>query len=994
MLESSKNSRSKHKTSLNKINSKSSYQDFIEKDSKRIGRKKNKTMKGLKLFGNIEVKEGKKSKYSLGEIKIAKIHQQATKPLKYIKDLTKEEIKNNSCPCCGLPIKIDGKLDDYKMCDNPDEFSNCGQGVILYFSFFKFCIIVTLIATIGISFFDSFISYNYYNQLQNFCDNLSKFNNSERIKNIYNLDKCEVYSSEYLTYHKLINSFFFKVSLVNYRNYKIISEELFRKNKSKSIIINLNLINFLCLISIFIAYLVYILFIYNKSNAANYLVCSVSDYSILLTNLNDIYKKFEENLECIRNNKNNMKLDEEIYEDKLGFEPDENMPKSDLFKKFLEKKVFTEDDIKRIDLCYKLDEIINLQKEMEELDEKIERIEFDQSMIEKNKKHGIKGNKRIYYSCCSLCGIDENLEEIKKKRIVNKKKMDDLIESCRENTSEHFCGAAFVGFNYIYEQKKYLSRIQKKSCNRCMDVYITLFKIFSYFMIPYCCCCCGLCCCSCFCCCCSCCYCDKDSLNYYKRKIRCEKAPEPEDIIFENLETSYKTKIKNILCVSFVSLIISGISLGINEILYILQLNIEKSKDLNDSTIILNILSLIITIITAIMDLILEIVIEKIIKWEKSYTLTNFYATYSINLSFFWFLNSGLLPVLCDLMYKSRAEHEVLTNNMITKFLFNSFLTPIMWTMNVKFVIKKFKQCIIEQKEKISYNQKELNELYELQPMNVAVKYSYLIKTLLMSLIFAPIFPLGLGISLIGFIFAYWLEKFNFSKMYKKPEKLDKQITEYYVTYFIIIFIAYGWGSLYFLEEADIWIHIIIELFSTLLILPFNLCFQRDVLNIKKWKIHGKTYDDKYLDFITDYERTNPMTRIEGEMRYLDKLEENNRINKIEKDKIKKKIKEEDQMKFYLKRQRMSRIINIKELNNILNLDDDEQEKDSIGNIDQIIENYKNKETIFKIKKSTKYSKRKTKILKKIPSANKSKTSQSDYLMNKEKSNKSKKNKK
>ena len=69
-------------------------------------------------------------------------------PLKQIKDLTKEEIKNNSCPCCGLPTKISGKLEEYKICDNPDEYTNCGEGVILYFSFFKFCIIVIFIVTI------------------------------------------------------------------------------------------------------------------------------------------------------------------------------------------------------------------------------------------------------------------------------------------------------------------------------------------------------------------------------------------------------------------------------------------------------------------------------------------------------------------------------------------------------------------------------------------------------------------------------------------------------------------------------------------------------------------------------------------------------------------------------------------------------------------------------------------------------------------------------
>ena len=38
---------------------------------------------------------------------------------------------------------------------------------------------------------------------------------------------------------------------------------------------------------------------FNKSNAANYSTYTVGDYSILMTNLEDIYKKFEENLEYI-----------------------------------------------------------------------------------------------------------------------------------------------------------------------------------------------------------------------------------------------------------------------------------------------------------------------------------------------------------------------------------------------------------------------------------------------------------------------------------------------------------------------------------------------------------------------------------------------------------------------------------------------------------------------------------------------------------------------
>ena len=247
--------------------------------------------------------------------------------------------------------------------------------------------------------------------------------------------------------------------------------------------------------------------------------------------------------------------------------------------------------------------------------------------------------------------------------------------------------------------------------------------------------------------------------------------------------------------VSFVSLIICFITSALNFFLYEQQLSIDMHEK---KPISFHVISLLITIITAIIDLILEIVLEKLIKCQKSYTLTDFQATYSVNLSFFWFINSCMSPSYCEWGFNELEQREIITNNLFTKFLFNSFIIPIMWTINVKFVYKKIKKCIIEKKDKINYNQKELNELYELQSMNIAAKYAYFIKTLLMSFFFSPVFPLGFCISFVGFIFAYWLEKFNFSKMYKKPEKLDKIIADYYIIYLFMIFYAFGTGSFFF----------------------------------------------------------------------------------------------------------------------------------------------------------------------------------------------------
>ena len=224
--------------------------------------------------------------------------------------------------------------------------------------------------------------------------------------------------------------------------------------------------------------------------------------------------------------------------------------------------------------------------------------------------------------------------------------------------------------------------------------------------------------------------------------------------------------------------------------------------------------------------------------------------------------------------------------------------------------------------------------------------------------------------------------------MYKKPEKLDKQIAQFYINYFTIFFVAYYIGSYYFLLDFDNfetwnWINYIF-----ILVTAFKVCFLIDFFKIKESEIHKKTYEDKYLDFIIDYERANPVTRIEGEMRYLDKLQEKNKINEIEKDRRKKKIKEENQMKLYLRRQRISRIANIKELNNLLNFDDDDEQKnkkDIICDIESINENDKKEGKIFKIKKA------KSKIRKKNEKHvnNESGTSiSSNYLMNKDNSNK------
>ena len=94
--------------------------------------------------------------------------------------------------------------------------------------------------------------------------------------------------------------------------------------------------------------------------------------------------------------------------------------------------------------------------------------------------------------------------------------------------------------------------------------------------------------------------------------------------------------------------------------------------------------------------------------------------------------------------------------------------------------------------------QKELNDLYEYPEMDIASKYSYISMTLLMTMFYLPIFPLGVAITLLGLILAYFLEKFNFTHHYKRPEMLNEKLGEFYFNFFISIIVSYSLGDYFF----------------------------------------------------------------------------------------------------------------------------------------------------------------------------------------------------
>ena len=205
---------------------------------------------------------------------------------------------------------------------------------------------------------------------------------------------------------------------------------------------------------------------------------------------------------------------------------------------------------------------------------------------------------------------------------------------------------------------------------------------------------------------------------------------------------------------------------------------------------------------------------------------------------------------------------------MLMMFLINAFVSPLMWTFNFTYLYKKFRIFLIERKENPDAHhhktQDELNELYELPSMDIFYKYSYIANTLLMSFFYIPIFPLGVPISLLGFILGYFLEKFNFFLIYKRPEKLNQNICLFYIENFKLILFCYSIGCFLFMNDVfphNKWTLSNLIIFGLLCFIPFSKIFVYD-LEIKESDLHTQSFRENKnnKNFLVDYEKKNPIT--------------------------------------------------------------------------------------------------------------------------------------
>ena len=840
----------------------------------------------------------------LGTIEYAILHREANRPLTKIKEFDKN---TKFCPCCSLPVEQKGYIERFNFCDNTDKYSECGRGISLFFSYFRFSIFILLLAFISMALPTFYLTYDYTKQLHHTCEKIYElekdkinetFSECVYFLNLDDMNDITIYNNDFMLSFNSINS-----KQYSSLHFKLINSY---SNIDKTII-NYSLIYFINLITLFIINLLYNIILYNINKQYDLLVTSPSDFTVIVSNVqlafHIFWKKINQinkiinnnNISCSEGTSNINYLEQQNLENQLKEELGlEDYPQNkeininEAFQYFIKNKICESSNqynykINHINICYKINEYMKIEEKIQEKKKQILLANFDPKQQLKNEDLEYQERKYFYSPLkifginifnCDTCKRSILLSDIQKEKENLEKELEELVKQTQNLTENNFAGIIFITFETMDEQEKFL---KPYSMNYITNLLIKI-KDLKYFL------------CSCFI--------SKEEKKRFllKRNLEVHVAPEPEDVIFENLQYSSWEKKLRILLTYFLSFIIIGICF-----LIILFLNNLQLKYMKTSTIIKYGLSLMITGVISIINVIFQIFLGYLTKMEKHLSMTNYYLSLSIKLTIFTFITTAIVPFISDYYINYDGDYDLLITNISTCFLTNSILTPIIWIFNVNYLMKKIKICYIEKKKKHNLTQRELNSLYELPDMDISYKYSYIVKTLLMTFFYIPIFPFGVLISFIGLLFGYFLEKLNFTKMYKRPEMINSKICEFYSNYFILNYFMLGIGDYIFMDDEmnNKWSLCNLLVFGLLIIIPYNHFLTFDFLGINESDLKQEKYDDIFFTFYNDYERTNPMTKKNGMKRFVNKLKEKKFIKDEEYEEILQNIENINLMEVY-----------------------------------------------------------------------------------------------
>lgn len=279
-----------------------------------------------------------------------------------------------------------------------------------------------------------------------------------------------------------------------------------------------------------------------------------------------------------------------------------------------------------------------------------------------------KTEKKDFYEVKGFCGSKQfplaDLEVEKKAVFTSIDEMGQKFKS-HDGDKEAFTRLVFATFETNLDQEMYLHSFPQS----LPGMLFVAIRYYLYRMFY-------------------CCLKNKARMEYYRKayQLIVEPAPEPEDIIWENLEYGRLARGLRRVGTLIISLILLGISFTI--ILFLNKESINFAEENPDDYEMKFTISILVSITITIVNMIMNFLLYNLVQFEKPIRITDFDKSHSQKIAAFSFINASIIPMAVNYINDKWEDKTILINDMFVIFISNAFVSPTLYLLDLGRILK------------------------------------------------------------------------------------------------------------------------------------------------------------------------------------------------------------------------------------------------------------------------------------------------------------------
>ena len=285
---------------------------------------------------------------------------------------------------------------------------------------------------------------------------------------------------------------------------------------------------------------------------------------------------------------------------------------------------------------------------------------------------------------------------------------------------------------------------------------------------------------------------------YRGKLIKIRKAPLPSDLVWtHHLPADQKWKPR--LVTTIVTVIILLIGMGI---VVALKRVLKNEQENGDLIPVFSLgLSFAGSTVVALINTTLGIFIRRFGELESHSTKTGFFISVTYKLTRAFFLNMVVATFLSNFFTVTIREfyrpYEVNVDGLVSDIFFlfitNSYMSSIFNYFDIVWGYRLWRRHQIEkQGDQCTIPQCEANYIFEGHPVDMALRYANILKTVFFTAFYGPVVPLGYIFSFVGLIINYWVDKYLLIRRYVCENKISYQLPSFVMRFMKVSVILIG----------------------------------------------------------------------------------------------------------------------------------------------------------------------------------------------------------